>query len=245
MTSPLGQVQNTEPLLEVENLSKWFGSFQALANISLSIFPGEILGLIGPNGAGKSTLLECLCGLQPVNSGPIYHGKANLPPPSRRQIMFYVPDGIIPYPEHTLEQVLGFFGEVYSLSRDQMEKILLALELAPLKKRAVGSLSKGWRRRLLFAIGMISPHPLLLMDEPFDGLDLHQTRLAMRLLRDMVAEGRTLFLSIHQLTDAEKICDRFVLLSGGRIRGEGTMETLRRKAGITGNNLEEVFLALS
>jgi ABC-type multidrug transport system ATPase subunit len=239
------QDQTLQPFLQVQAASKRFGPIQALADISFSVFPGEILGLIGPNGAGKTTLLECLSGLQPVTDGAVEYMNRSLPPQNRRQVMFYVPDGIVPYPEHTLERVLAFFGDSYGLSRSRVEEIVGLLELGPMRTRPVGQLSKGWRRRLLLAIGLITPHPLLIMDEPFDGFDLRQTRMVMRLLRDVASKGRTLFLSIHQLTDAEKICDRFVLLSAGKVRGEGTLDDLRRLAGTGAASLEEVFLALS
>ena len=98
---------------------------------------------------------------------------------------------------------------------------------------------------MLTAIGLLTPQPLLLLDEPFDGLDLRQTREVMDVLRGHAARGRTLFLSIHQLTDAARICDRFVLLSGGRVVGEGTLDELREAAGVEGGGLEEVFLALT
>lgn len=237
--------QDTLKLLQVQDMNKRFGSFQALSEASFSVFQGEILGLIGPNGAGKTTLLECLCGLQAVSCGEVKHMGRILPPESRRQIMFYVPDGIIPYPEHTLERVLAFWGDAYGLSHSRIEEVVRVLELGSIRTRLVGQLSKGWRRRLLLAIGLITPHPLLIMDEPFDGFDLRQTRAVMSLLRDIASNGRTLFLSIHQLTDAEKICDRFVLLSAGKIRGEGTLDDLRGQAGTGTASLEEVFLALS
>ena len=119
-----------------------------------------------------------------------------------------------------------------------------ALGLEPVLPKPVASLSKGYRRRLLLALGLLSPHPVLLLDEPFDGLDLRQTREVMALLHRVAAGGRTLLLSIHQLVDAERVCDRLILLSGGKVRGEGTLEELRARAGVSGS-LEDVFLALA
>lgn len=240
-----GKHRQNPPFLAVQGFNRRFDDVNVLCDVNFSIFHKEIIGVIGPNGAGKTTLLECLCGLQPINSGEVFHVGRSLPPQSRRQVMFYVPDGIVPYPEHPLERVLLFFGDVYGLSRSRIEEVIEVLELEPMRTRPVGQLSKGWRRRLLLAIGLITPHPLLIMDEPFDGLDLRQTRAIMRLLRDVASNGRTLLLSIHQLTDAEKICDRFVLLSAGKVRGEGTLDDLRALARTGTAGLEEVFLALS
>ena len=237
--------QVVHPFLEVQGLARRFGTFQALNDVDFSVFEGEILGLIGPNGAGKTTLLECLCGLQPAHGGQVLWKGRNLPSEKRRAVMFFVPDGIIPYPEHTPENVLDFFGGVYNRSRQSVREVIEKLGLEPMLKRPVGQLSKGWRRRLLLAIGLVTPHPLLIMDEPFDGFDLRQTRAVMSVLREVTAQGRTLLLSIHQLPDAERVCDRFVLLTGGKVSGEGTIDGLRRQSGIGSGGLEEVFLALS
>jgi ABC-type multidrug transport system ATPase subunit len=107
-------------------------------------------------------------------------------------------------------------------------------------------LSKGYRRRFLLALGLLAPRPVLLMDEPFDGFDLRQTREVMDLLRNEVVDGRTLVLSIHQLADAQRICDRLVLLGDGRVRGVGTLAELTLAARLpVGTDLEEVFLALA
>jgi ABC-2 type transport system ATP-binding protein len=107
-------------------------------------------------------------------------------------------------------------------------------------------LSKGQRKRAMLAIGLLTPHPILLADEPFDGLDLRQARETAALLREVVSRGRTLVLSIHQIAEAERVCDRFLLLSGGRVCGEGTLAELsKRSAAQPRSRLEEVFLALT
>ena len=115
----------------------------------------------------------------------------------------------------------------------------------------MGTLSKGQRKRVLLAIGLLTPQPVLLCDEPFDGLDLRQSRDVAMALCAHAAAGRTLLLSIHQIADAARVCDRFVLLSGGRVRGEGSLDELSAQAASSGrapvrrDDLEEVFLALT
>jgi ABC-2 type transport system ATP-binding protein len=112
----------------------------------------------------------------------------------------------------------------------------------------MGELSKGEHRRVLLALGLSTSQPLLMLDEPFDGMDARQTRDVMSVLRSEIVRGRTLFLSIHQLGDAARICDRFVLLSAGQTVAEGTLDELRASAGVaerSGLSLEEVFLALT
>jgi ABC-2 type transport system ATP-binding protein len=120
-----------------------------------------------------------------------------------------------------------------------------AAGLAPVLGKRIRALSKGYGRRFMWGLALLAPHPLLLMDEPFDGFDLKQTREMTSVLRQIVAKGRTRVLSIHQLSDAERVCDRFVLLADGRIRGTGTVEELRTHSGLTSGGLEEVFLALT
>ena len=111
--------------------------------------------------------------------------------------------------------------------------------------KRVSTLSKGYARRLTLGLALLTPQPLLLMDEPFDGFDLRQTRDMMKLIRETAARGRTLLVAIHQLVDAERVCDRFVLLAGGRVRGSGTLEELRARTALASARLEDVFLALT
>jgi ABC-2 type transport system ATP-binding protein len=129
------------------------------------------------------------------------------------------------------------------------EEVIQRLDVEPLLDAAIGSLSKGQRKRALLAIGLLMPQPLLLADEPFDGLDLRQSRDVAQALRSYASAGRTMFLSIHQIRDAARVCDRFVLLSGGRARGEGTLQELaavaEARGSTPGDDLEEVFLALT
>jgi ABC-2 type transport system ATP-binding protein len=123
--------------------------------------------------------------------------------------------------------------------------VVCSVGLVPVLGKRVSTLSKGYARRLLLALGLLSPHELVLMDEPFDGFDFRQTREIIDVLREQAHKGRSLLLAIHQLTDAERVCDRFILLSGGRIRGYGTLDDLRARTGLPAASLEEVFLALT
>ena len=260
----------SEVLMRVEHVTKSYGRIRALSDVSFSVRRGEILGLIGPNGAGKTTLFECLAGVLPADGGVIYQrrsstvsserksstvsseGQRSIGPTERSSLLFYMPDGIAPWPsqsvEWALDFTLGFFGGPARMRED----IVRRFDLEPLLKTAIGTLSKGQRKRVLVAIGLLTPQPVLLADEPFDGLDLRQTRDLSAALRDYAAAGRTLFLSIHQISDAARVCDRFVLLSGGRVRGEGTLEELSVAASLASTrsasmpaDLEEVFLALT
>jgi ABC-2 type transport system ATP-binding protein len=232
-------------MLQITSLTKFYGEQPALQGVGFSLLPGEILGLIGPNGAGKTTLLEAVAGLLPVDSGEVIFDGESLPSHRRRDFVFYLPDGVRPYGDQTVEQALGFFADVYRQSVADTAEVISSVGLRAVLSKRIHSLSKGYNRRLIIALGLLTRHPILLLDEPFDGFDLRQGRDMMAVLRRVAAAGRTLLLSIHQLRDAEQVCDRFALLADGRIRGVGTIEELRERAGCPAANLEDIFLALT
>lgn len=231
-------------LLTAEAISKRYGPNTVLDAAGFSVRENEILGLIGPNGAGKTTLFECLAGLIHPDSGEVRFRGASLPPARRKEALFYLPDGIRPWPDQPVRWVLAFFESLFGRPKGEGSRLARELQLDRLLKSRLGSLSKGEAKRVLLALGLLTPHPLLMLDEPFDGLDFRQTRDVMALLRS-VPGRRTLFLSIHQLADAARVCDRLVLLSRGRVVGEGTLDQLRAQAGVAAGGLEEVFLALT
>jgi ABC-2 type transport system ATP-binding protein len=236
-------------LFQARNLTKRYGRLTALSDVSFSVRPGEVLGLIGPNGSGKTTLFECLGGVLPLDAGSLVHDGRPMSDRARAATLFYLPDSIVPWPAQSvrwaIDFTLGFFkGRAYL--RDE---VVRRLDIGPLLDATIGSLSKGQRKRALLAIGLLMPQPLLLADEPFDGLDLRQSRDVAETLRSYASAGRTMFLSIHQIKDAARVCDRFVLLSGGFVCGEGTLGELGSLASARGgaptSDLEEVFLALT
>lgn len=233
-------------LLSVRDLTKRYGSDGAAINgVTFSAIAGEILGIIGPNGAGKTTLLEAVAGLLPINSGEVLWCGEPLPAHRRREVLFYLPDGIRPYQDQSALQVVSFIGNVFRRSDADIKSAIEAVGLQPVLRKRVNALSKGYARRLMLTIGLLAPHDLLLMDEPFDGFDLRQTRDVMGVLRRQTARGRTLILSIHQLADAERVCDHFILLSAGQLRGSGGLAELRAQTGLPNGSLEDIFLALT
>jgi ABC-type multidrug transport system ATPase subunit len=186
-------------LLTVSGLSKQFGARAVLRNVCFSVRRGEVLGLIGPNGAGKTTLLECLAGVLPSDGGALSTNEQRIAPAQRKDVLFYLPDGVTPWAQQSVNWALGFFERLYAgpVTVTKLPELLGALKLESLRHARIGSLSKGERKRLLLALGLLTPQPLLMLDEPFDGLDLRQTRDVMALLRSQTERGRTLMLSIH------------------------------------------------
>jgi ABC-2 type transport system ATP-binding protein len=232
-------------VLEISSLTKRYGGQPALDGVGFSVGPGEVFGLIGPNGAGKTTLLEAIAGLVAVDSGEVRFDGRPVPPHRRREAIFYLPDGVRPYGDQTVAQVVAFFARVYRRSSTETAEIVGTAGLLPVLAKRVHALSKGFNRRLVIALGFLTPHPVLLMDEPFDGFDLRQSRDMMAVLRRVALRGRTLVLSIHQLRDAEQACDRLALLADGRIRGVGAIAELRTHIHRPDASLEDIFLALT
>jgi ABC-2 type transport system ATP-binding protein len=230
-------------VLHVHELTKRFGDTWALRGASFSVRAGEVLGLVGPNGSGKTTLLESIAGLLAVDGGSVTADDDI--PHSRRDMLFYMPDGILPWPDQSVRWTLRFSASLQGAPRAAVDDINRALGLDAFLDRRVGTLSKGQRKRVLIALALLTPQSLVLLDEPFDGLDLRQVREIGPFFRRVAHNGRALLLSIHQLHDAVRVCDRLVLLSDGRVVGEGTLDELRARANRPKGDVEDVFLALT
>jgi ABC-2 type transport system ATP-binding protein len=242
--------ESTKTLVRIQGMSKTFGQVRALRDVGFSIRSSEFLGLIGPNGAGKTTLFECLAGVQAADTNEFMQNPKSAEHFRPSSLLFYVPDGIAPWPDQSVGWVLDFSMGFYCGRRDLYEDVIRDLSLKELLPFRVGDLSKGQRKRVLIALGLLMPQPILLIDEPFEGLDLRQSREVSAVLQRQVSFGRTLFVSIHQISDAAKICDRLVLLSSGSVVAEGTGEELTalaasRLESIPPSDFEEVFLALT
>jgi ABC-2 type transport system ATP-binding protein len=235
--------QNYE--LGIIGICKSFGSYRALSDVSFNVSSGEILGLIGPNGSGKSTLLECITGLLPLESGSIMWQGKKLSLKKRKQILWYQPDNILPFADQQVSTTLSFFQKTHGMEEKELNHLINKLELSSMLHKPLNNLSKGYRRRVLLTIALLSKQAILMLDEPFDGFDLRQSLAVMDLLREYRTD-RTMILSIHQLTEAEKICDRFLLLDQGKLLAIGTLDELRIQTSLsTDATLEEVFLAIT
>jgi len=250
ISKPGQESTGTETIVRVSGMGKSYGRLTAVRDVGFTIRAREILGVIGPNGAGKTTLLECLAGVQPADSGEVTFESSPGNGHRRSSMLFYVPDGIAPWPNQSvrwaIDFTLGFFGG----RRELYPEVARDLNLEPLLRKTVAALSKGQRKRLMLAIALLAPQPVVLIDEPFEGLDLRQSRELEETFRQQVSAGRTLVLSVHQIADAARICDRFVLMSSGRLVAEGTFEELFQAASsrlghAPARDFKEIFLALT
>ncbi|MBX9953172.1 MAG: ABC transporter ATP-binding protein [Candidatus Obscuribacterales bacterium] len=231
-------------LLRVRDLSRKLGGQSVLSAVNFAVKQGIIVGVIGPNGAGKTTLLECVTGLQPHQGVVEFHGTV-VPAKLRHAHVFYQPDQVLPYPDHGVYSTLQFFRTMFSVGQARLDELIDRLKLEAVLTKASKELSRGYQKRLLIAIGLLSTSPLLLLDEPFEGLDIKQTKEVVSILQDEKEKGRTLILSIHQIVDAQRIADEFLLLCQGKDLGSGTLEQLQEQSGLASGSLEDVFVALT
>jgi ABC-2 type transport system ATP-binding protein len=233
--------------LTADGFNKRFGALAALSGVFLEVRRGEVVALIGPNGSGKTTLLDALAGMLPVEGGALRAGEREVPPQARRDELFYLPDHVRPWGSQRVGWVLRFAERLFGGTAAAREMLVRRLTLESHLGARLETLSKGEHRRVMLAIALNTPQRFLLLDEPFDGLDLRQTREVMTLLREHASEGpgRGILVSIHQLTDAARVADRLVLLNRGAVVAAGTLDELRVKASLPAASLEDVFLALA
>lgn len=233
------------PLLEVRGIALRLAGQQVLDGVGFDVDEGGLVGLIGPNGAGKTSLLETIAGFLAPSEGEVRWRGVSLSVPERKQRIFYLPDGIRPSPDHRAVDLLDLFCAAYERTAARRDELVGALQLGVALHKRVRYLSKGFLKRLLLALGMLTSAPLLLFDEPLDGLDLHQVEAVKALVVRLRAERRTLLLSIHELSLAERLCESFLLLSEGRLLAAGDLAALRARASVAAGGLADVFLALT
>lgn len=216
--------------LTISALTKRFGEVAALTGVSLSVAPGERVALLGHNGAGKSTLMKIILGLIPATSGDVTICDAAPGSPAARRAVAYLPENAAFHPALTgLEQITHYLrlrGESPSGAMPLLEKV----GLGQAARRRIGTYSKGMRQRVGLAQALIGHPRLLVLDEPTSGLDPVSRREFYALLDDLAAQGASILLSSHALTEVEARTDRIVILSKGRLVAEGSLPDLRRRA---------------
>jgi len=233
-------------MLEIKNLSKTYsGGKLAVDDISLSIGSGEIFGFIGPNGAGKTTTIKCVVGILDFEKGEILvDGKSIKKQPIEcKQVVAYIPDNPDLYEQLTGIQYLNFICDIYRISaKDRNEDIVKYSDLFEIKKNLgdlISSYSHGMKQKLALISALVRKPKLLILDEPFVGLDPKASFSVKEIMKEMCSHGTSVFFSTHVLEVAEKLCDHVAIIQKGKIVAYGTMEEVR------GNqSLEEVFLEL-
>ena len=234
--------------LVVEGLVRRFGPTEAVAGVSLEVRAGEIVGFLGENGAGKTTTLRCVSGLIAPDEGRIHVAGADLArePRVAKARLGFVPDRALLYDRLSAREFLAFVAALYDLPSDAAERraesLLARLELAPAASRTIEGYSLGMRQKTSIAAALLHSPPLLLLDEPLNGLDPASARTLKDLLREHAAAGGGVLVSTHLLDVAERLCDRVVILRHGRVLAQGTLAELRGAG--SDATLESIFLAL-
>lgn len=217
-------------MIEINNVSKSFGSFKALDNISIKVKKGEIHGIIGENGAGKTTLIKCLVGIYKPDEGEILiDGSPVFENPTVKEKIGYVADSNAYFSDYSVKRMIKFFKEVY---KDFDEEFFYRLnDVFNLDiKRMVGRLSKGQQMRLAFMLNIACSPKVLVLDEPTSGLDVIAKRQLMDILIEQVEKKEiTVIISSHHLSELEKLCDSLTIINNGKIQYESDLDTLREQ----------------
>ena len=232
-------------MLKIEHLTKTYGEKKAVDDLSLTIAPGEIYGFIGHNGAGKTTTLKSVAGILQFDAGEIYIGGDSVrekPLECKRKIA-YIPDNPDLYEYMTGIRYLNFIADIFgvdaALRRERIRRYADAFELTGDLAQPIAAYSHGMKQKLAIIAAWLHEPQLILMDEPFVGLDPKAAHLLKGMMREICDRGGAIFFSTHVLEVAEKLCDKVAIIKGGKLIRSGTMEEVKGD-----DSLEEVFLEL-
>ncbi len=219
-------------MIRARRLSKDYGAFRAVKDLSFEVHPGEVVGFLGPNGAGKSTTLRMLSGFLGATSGEAWvNGFSVIDEGDKaRESLGYMPESSPLYPEMRVREYLAFRAELKRVPRakraSNLRRSLEAANLVEVADVLIGQLSKGFRQRVGIADALVANPPLLILDEPTAGLDPNQIR-EVRALIEELSEEHTILLSTHILSEVEAVCSRAVVIARGELVADGTLEELR------------------
>ena len=232
-------------MLKIENLTKTYGEKRAVDNLSIHIKSGEIYGFIGHNGAGKTTTIKAACGILKFDKGEIYIDGVNFKqnPIECKSKIAYIPDNPDLYEFMTGIGFLNFTADIFGVCakdrRERIKKYADAFEITDDLAQPISAYSHGMKQKLSVISALIHNPKLIIMDEPFVGLDPKASHLLKEIMRSMCNNGSAIFFSTHVLEVAEKLCDKVAIIKGGRLIKSGTMEEVKGDT-----SLENVFLEL-
>ncbi|MGM9599214.1 MAG: ABC transporter ATP-binding protein [Faecousia sp.] len=232
-------------MLKIEHLTKIYGDKKAVDDLSLHILPGEIYGFIGHNGAGKTTTLKACCGILQYDSGEITVDGVSMKqnPMICKGKIAYIPDNPDLYEFMTGIQFLNFVADIFGVSasdrHERIRKYADAFELTAELGQPISAYSHGMKQKLAIISALIHEPKLIIMDEPFVGLDPKASHLLKEIMREMCDRGSAIFFSTHVLEVAEKLCDKVAIIKAGKLIRSGTMEEVKGDI-----SLEDVFLEL-
>lgn len=232
-------------MLKIDNLTKIYGDKKAVDNLSLHIMPGEIYGFIGHNGAGKTTTLKSVAGILQFDEGEIHiDGKSvKAQPLECKRITAYIPDNPDLYDYMTGIKYLNFIADIFGVSAagrsERIKKYADLFEITGDLAQPIAAYSHGMKQKLAIIAAWIHDPKLIIMDEPFVGLDPKAAHLLKEMMREVCDNGGAIFFSTHVLEVAEKLCDKVAIIKSGKLIRSGTMEEVKGD-----DSLEQVFLEL-
>lgn len=237
-----------EKIIEVKNLTKKFGQFTAVKEISFDIYKGEIFGFLGANGAGKTTAMKMLIGISTPTSGSALVNSLDVTSQTEqvKRSIGYMSQKFSMYDDLTIKENITFFGGIYGLSRKQIKekaKVLVEeLKLQDVANQLVGSLPLGWKQKLAFSVALLHEPKIVFLDEPTGGVDPITRRQFWELIYAEAHKGTTIFVTTHYMDEAE-YCDRVSIMVDGRIEALDTPKNLKKQFNVLSMN--EVFLKLA
>jgi len=238
-------------MIRLEQLSKLYGSFVAVDDISLNVRPGELFGFLGPNGAGKTTTFRLIAGILRPSGGRVFIGADDVHqnPIAAKQRLGFIPDRPFVYEKLTgaefLRFVAGLYGQEGATIDRRIDELLEVFELTSWRDELVEAYSHGMRQKLIISSALIHRPACIVVDEPMVGLDPKAARLLKDIFRQFVGRGGTVLMSTHTLEIAEAMCDRIAIMQHGKIVASGTMDELRQQTAAGNVSLEDLFLKLT
>lgn len=219
-------------MIEIENLSRSFGQFTAVNNLSFKVKPGEVLGFLGPNGAGKSTTMRMITGYLKPDSGDIsiFGHSVTASPLQTKSMVGYLPEGAPSYSDMSVRSFLTFIAKARGIPNAEREprisSVIQQLQLGSVERRVIATLSKGFQRRAGLAQALISDPKVLILDEPTDGLDPNQKYEVRQLIRQLSSD-KIVVISTHILEEVEALCNRVIIINDGQLVADGTPSQLK------------------
>ena len=235
-------------MIQVNGLTKYYGSRPAAKDITFEVGKGEIFGLLGTNGAGKSTTIKMLCGLLKPTRGSIKIGGVDIQkmPLKAKSMMGYLPENPLIYDLLTGAETLELIGKLRKLSDEMIQQRITyyasTLGLGEQMHSEVGTYSKGMRQKLAIAMTLIPDPDMVLLDEPASGLDPRYTKLLKDWILNLAGNGRTVLLSTHIIEMAESLCTKIAIIDQGKLLAIGTVREIQMSTGVS--NLEDAFIRL-